>query len=167
MAFTIEDCRAMVDGLQPASFGIEDTEQKANFLLWITQVDAKLEVKRPLLFYAVVARWLAENLGTMVPEDFADPIMRVQIEKTMLTGTKPFPNADEPEEWKKVKLMAGHLALANRVQTMAASNVPKALDASSAAQNDLAKAMTTFVNQTQCASSPLVVPYSSLSRPQL
>ena len=116
MAFTLQDYEKLVTSTPPTSFSeAPDRNSAARFVLWVTLVDAKVDTKRPLMFYGAVARHLAELVGSVVTEDYALPNIVKVIETGFVTNSTPFQGELESSEWKKIKLTPAHLAVALRV----------------------------------------------------
>ena len=148
MAYTLKQFEDIITELPENSFGIEDVKKKAEFTLWVSEVDAQNHVQREIRFYVLVARLLAETLNSVTKSDYQEPIMRTFISEGLKLNAKPFPGEKESEAFKSVQIKAAHVAYALQVQSMAAKEA-KEIDAASAAQSDLAKAMKEFVNAQQ------------------
>ena len=63
-----------------------DVGTLADWVSFVCEVDLEPKSKHPLLFYASVAVWMAESLGSCHASDYADPHMRDCIIKTLQPG---------------------------------------------------------------------------------
>ena len=92
---------------------------KRNGCIFVASVDADPESLHDVMFYAIVARTLAEVMGSAQPADYAEPHMRSLIVDGIKVGAAPFDKESEDVTWRSVKVQPAHVTLALRVQAKA------------------------------------------------
>ena len=100
-------------------FLAESAEVQAKWLHFVASVDADPKSLHDVMFYAIVARTLAEVMGSAQPADYAEPHMRSLIVDGIKVGAAPFDKGSEDVTWRSVKVQPAHVTLALRVQAKA------------------------------------------------
>ena len=72
------------------SFLADSAEVQAKWLHFVASVDADPKSLHDVMFYAIVARTLAEVMGSAQPADYAEPHMRSLIVDGIKVGAAPF-----------------------------------------------------------------------------
>ena len=72
------------------SFLTDSAEVQAKWLHFVASVDADPKSLHDVMFYAIVARTLAEVMGSAQPADYAEPHMRSLIVDGIKVGAAPF-----------------------------------------------------------------------------
>ena len=122
MAFQIAEARDSVKGLPEEAFLHNPSDKSADWVLFVTTVDENPREKHDILFYAIVARVMAELCGSISPSDYNDEYMRTMIISSIKPGAKPFAGEDTP--WKDYALTPAHVACALRVQKKSTQAMP-------------------------------------------
>ena len=103
------------------------------------------------LFYASVARALAEQMGSSEPADYADSQMRQFIIDGIRMGITPF--QEDPEgPWKEVKFTPAHITAALKVQACASKAEKQTAEVNSvpgATSEGLAQAIEALAKATK------------------
>ena len=76
----------------------------------------------PADFYVAVARVLAEEMGSLSPQDLADDHMRTMILETIKPGAQPF-QSDGSSPLKEVRLKPAHVSCALMVHLVGVISV--------------------------------------------
>ena len=90
MAFVDQDFASVLSELPEGAFAVSDGAARKKWLFFVCSVDDSPKDKHPIMFYAAVARQLAETMGSVEPVDYADAHVRDQTLAVVKSGTKPF-----------------------------------------------------------------------------
>ena len=102
MSFSSEDLKAVMADLPGSAFGLEQVEARLEWVQFVCGVDETPKNKHDAKFYVVVARALAEVMGSCQPGDYQEAHMRTQIIDLIKAGAKPFQDTEDP--WKDVTI---------------------------------------------------------------
>ena len=150
MSFSEEEVLGALGKIPSDGFLAESAEVQAKWLHFVASVDADPKSLHDVMFYAIVARTLAEVMGSAQPADYAEPHMRSLIVDGIKVGAAPFDKESEVVTWRSVKVQPAHVALALRVQAKAvAQHAPPSASAIPGG-DALAQVMQQYV-QTQQA----------------
>ena len=97
----------------------ESTEVRAKWMHFVASVDVDPKSLHDVMFYATVARTLAEIMGSAQPADFAEQHMRSLIVDGILVGAALFNKESEDVLWRSVQIQLAHVTLAFRLQAQA------------------------------------------------
>ena len=153
MAFSSAELEAAVQKVPSNQFLKLGMEARIQWLGYVTAVDEEPKKVHEIGFYAIVARALAEIMGTAQPADYAEKHMREMIVQTIKVGASPFQGEAEDEFWKGVVIQPAHVSLALRLQKRSASaavpEAPAALGSSAPGQDMLTQVMQQYVSTQQ------------------
>ena len=79
--FPDEEVKAFVASAPPDSFGAISPAAREKWVQQIISTDIGTEAERPLHFYGVIARFLAEEWGSTAPEDYSLDTAAADIRK--------------------------------------------------------------------------------------
>ena len=119
MSFSEEEVLGALRKIPSDSFLAESAEVQAKCLHFVASVDADPKNLHDVMFYAIVARTLAEVMGSAQPADYAEPHMRSLTGDGIKVGAAPFEKKSEDVTWRSVKVEPAHATLALRVQAKA------------------------------------------------
>ena len=119
MSFSEEEVLGALGKIPSDGFLAESAEVQAKWLLFVASVDADPKSLHDVMFYAIVARTLAEVMGSGQPADYAEPHMRSLIVDGIKVGAAPFDKGSEDVTWRSVRVQPAHVTLALRVQAKA------------------------------------------------
>ena len=145
----LEDAKLLVAALPSGAFGGTSAVQES----WLQFVGSVHEPQtHPVAFYVVVARALAQQMGSMSPQDYAEEHMRSMILDAIKPGSQPFV-ADAEGQHKEVRLTPAHVSCALLVQARARRHADTSPSASSlgipGAHADLSAVMAQYVRAQQ------------------
>ena len=153
MAFLPSELEAALEKVPSSEFLKLGGAARVHWLEFVASVDEKPKDSHEVGFYAIVARALAEAMGTTQPADYAESHMRDMIVSTLKVGATPFQNEGEHEFWSAARILPAHVSLALRVQKRAAGVSLKVTDADSRAalpgSDALAHVMQQYVASQQ------------------
>ena len=150
MSFSEEEVLGALGKIPSDGFLAESAEIQAKWLHFVASVDADPKSLHDVMFYATVARTLAEVMGSAQPADYAEPHMRSLIVDGIKVGAAPFDKESEDVTWRSAKVQPAHVTLALRVQAKAvAQHAPPSASAIPGG-DALAQVMQQYV-QTQQA----------------
>ena len=149
MSFSGEEVLGALGKIPSDGFLAESAEVQAKWLHFVASVDTDPKSLHDVMFYAIVARTLAEVMGSAQPADYAEPHMRSLIVDGIKVGAAPFEKKSENVMWRSVKIEPAHATLALRVQAQAVvQHAP--LSASAVPGGDaLAQVMQQYVQMQQ------------------
>ena len=147
----------MLHDIPGSAFGTDSADVRLQWLQFVCSVDDAPQTKHPVIFYAAVARVLAECMGSAQPTDYQEPFMRQQIIDLVKAGSKPFESEGEP--WKSIVINPAQVALALRVQqkagtvhgTPAAQPAAQSVAGGGSGAAELAEAMKQYVQMQQAS----------------
>ena len=113
MSFSDEEVLSALGEIPSDGFLAECTEVRARWMHFVASVDADPKSLHDVMFYATVARTLAEVMGSAQPADFAEPHMRSLIVDGIKVGAAPFDKESEDVMWRSVKIQPAHVTLAS------------------------------------------------------
>ena len=148
MSFSEEEVLGALRKIPSDSFLAESAEVKAKWLHFVASGDADPRNLHDVMFYAIVARTLAEVMGSDQPADYAEPHMRSLIGDGIKVGAVPFEKKSEDVTGRSVKVQPAHATLPLRVQAKAAAQHAPPSASAILGDNALAQAMQQYV-QTQ------------------
>ena len=119
MSFSEEEVLGALRKIPNDSFLAESAEVQTTCLHFVASVDADPKNLHDVMFYAIVARTLAEVLESAQPADFAEPHMRSLTGDGIKVGAAPFEKKSEDVTWRSVKVEPAYATLALRVQAKA------------------------------------------------
>ena len=90
MSFSEEKVLGALEKIPGDGFLAESAEVQAKWLHFVASVDADPKSLHDVMFYAIVARTLAEVMGSAQPADYAEPHMRSLIVDGIKIGAAPF-----------------------------------------------------------------------------
>ena len=120
MSFSASELKAALETVPSDQFLKLGEDARVQWLGFVTSVDEKPKDSHDVSFYAIVARTLAEVMGTALPADYAEAHMRGMIVTAVKVGAKPFQGDGEDEVWNSAHVLPAHVSLALRVQRRAA-----------------------------------------------
>ena len=123
MSFSDDEVLNALEGIPSDGFLAENAEVRTKWLHFVASVDPDPKSLHDVLFYATVARTLAEIMGSAQPADYAEPHMRSLIVDGIKVGAAPFDKESEDVVWRSVKIQPAHVTLALRVQAKAVDNM--------------------------------------------
>ena len=127
MSFSEEEVLGALGKIPSDGFLAESAEVQAKWLHFVASVDADPKsLHDVVMFYAIVARTLAEVMGSAQPADYAEPHMRSLIVDGIKVGAAPFDKGSEDVTWRSVKVQPAHVTLALRVQAVEQHAPPSA-----------------------------------------
>ena len=100
MSFSEEEVLGALGKIPSDGFLAESAEVQAKWLHFVASVDADPESLHDVMFYAIVARTLAEVMGSAQPADYAEPHMRSLIVDGIKVGAAPFDKESEDVTWE-------------------------------------------------------------------
>jgi len=150
--FSNQEIRAVVDTVPVGKFAGADTEDCIAWVQYVASIDAP-KAKHPVMFYATVARAMAESLGSVHSTDYADEHMRGMTTAALVKGDQPFLADDELDEWKDVKLLPVHIIAALKVVGKAQKDMEHCTSSAvaDAAPATLTSAIESYVKSQQAA----------------
>ena len=93
MSFSEEEILGALGKIPSDGFLAESAEVQAKWLHFVTSVDADPKNLHDVMFYAIVARTLAEVMGSAQPADYAEPHMRsLIVDGIKVSSTAPDEN---------------------------------------------------------------------------
>ena len=111
-----QQIKAVVESLPEGTFQEMGSEVFQTWAQFVVSVHDP--VAHPAAFYVIVARALAELMGTAAPQDYADDHMRTMILDMIKPNAQPFSN-DESGPHKELRLRPAHVSCALLVQATA------------------------------------------------
>ena len=90
MSFSEEEVLGALGKIPSDGFLAESAEVQAKWLHFVASVDTDPKSLHDVMFYAIVARTLAEVMGSAQPADYAEPHMRSLIVDGIKVGAAPF-----------------------------------------------------------------------------
>ena len=90
MSFSEEEVLGALGKIPSDGFLAESAEVQAKWLHFVASVDADPKSLHDVMFYAIVARTLAEVMGSAQPAVYAEPHMRSLIVDGIKVGAAPF-----------------------------------------------------------------------------
>ena len=133
------------DGFNDA---LEDARVK--WIQYVMSVDESSGTRHKAPFYVIVARAMAELMGSVSPSDYEEPHMRDMIKTGVVVGATPFDKEGETRDWRTVKLQPVHVAVALRVAGKALDDKARATAAQAAApQTGLTNVMSEYIKAQQ------------------
>ena len=131
------------------SFLAESAEVQAKYLHFVASVDADPRNLHDVMFYAIVARTLAEVMGSAQPANYAEPHMRSLTGDGIKVGAAPFQKKSEDVTWRSVKVEPAHATLALRVQAKAVVQHARPSASAVPGSDALAQVMQQYVQMQQ------------------
>lgn len=119
MSFSDQEVAAVIDKVYRDKFLGLGSEARVKWVHFVASVDDEPKNAHAVMFYAAVARVLAEVMGSAQPADYAELHMRDLIVGALKMGAEPFQGEDEDSDWQAVKLQPAQITLALRVQARA------------------------------------------------
>ena len=119
MSLSKEEVLGALRKIPSDSFLAESAEVQTKCLHFVASVDADPKNLHDVRFYAIVARTLAEVMGSAQPADYAVPHMRSLTGDGIKVGAAPFEKKSEDVTWRSVKVEPAYATLALRVQAKA------------------------------------------------
>ena len=119
MSFSDEEIFGALEKIPSDGFLAESVEVRTKWMHFVASVDLDPKSLHDVMFYATVARTLAEIMGSAQPADYAEPHMRSLIVDNIKVGAAPFDRESEAGVWKSVRIQPAHVTLALRVQAKA------------------------------------------------
>ena len=119
MSFSEEEVLGALRKIPSDSFLAESAEVQEKCLHFVASVDADPKNLHDVMFYAIVARTLAEVKGSAQPANYAEPHMRSLTGDGIKVGAAPFEKKSENVMWRSVKIEPAHATLALRAQAKA------------------------------------------------
>ena len=152
MSFSDEEVLNALERIPSDGFLAESAEVRTKWMHFVASVDLDPKSLHDVMFYATVARTLAEIMGSAQPADYAEPHMRSLIVDGIKVGAAPFDRESEAGVWRSVRIQPAHVPLALRVQVRAVEQYAPPPSSSSAIPGGdaLAQVMQQYV-QTQQA----------------
>ena len=150
MSFSDEEVLNALEGIPGDGFLVESAEARTKWLHFVASVDPDPKSLHDVMFYATVARTLAEIMGSAQPADYAEPHMRSLIVDGIKVGAAPFDKPSEDVVWRSVKIQPAHVTLALRVQAKAVEQYAPPSSSAIPGGDALAQVMQQYV-QTQQA----------------
>ena len=132
MSFSDEEVLNALEGIPSDGFLAESAEVRTKWMHFVASVDLDPKSLHDVMFYATVARTLAEIMGSAQPADYAEPHMRSLI------------------VWRSVRIQPAHVTLALRVQARAVEQYAPPSSSAIPGGDALAQVMQQYV-QTQQA----------------
>ena len=137
---------------------------------WLQFVGALREPQtHPAAFYVVVARALAEQMGSMSPQDYAEDHMRQMILDVVKPGSQPF-GSDARRPHQGVRLTPAHVSCALLAQARARQQMGSTPVSMPGAPANLTEVMAQYVRAQQEVldkdKKKGVLPYSLATRLQ-
>ena len=148
MSFSEEEVLGALRKIPSDGFLAESAEVQAKWLHFVASVDADPKNLHDVMFYAIVARTLAEVMGSAQPADYAEPHVRSLIGDGIKVGAAPFEKKSEDVTWRSVKVQPAHATLALRVQAKAVAQHAPPSASAIPGDDALAQVMQQYV-QTQ------------------
>ena len=104
--WTREEVDAVLAGLPQAAFGGRaGSDAAAEWVEFVAGTDpGARESGRSLMWYAAIARHMAELCESVEPSDFADGSTRQWILDNVKSGATPWDGAGEPGEWPTARI---------------------------------------------------------------
>jgi len=148
--FTDDEIRAVCDTVRASSiFKKASHTQQVDFVKYIAAIDETPKDKHPVMHYVIVARTMAESLGSVIPSDYGMPQMRDLLMGAMKPKEKPYNQEGEKAEWKTVEILPVHIVLALKVIDKATAEAKSvALDPG---QASLTASIESYVKSQQAA----------------
>ena len=104
MSFTKEEVVAALAPVPADRFLGLDEVARYEWVRFVTSVDNEPKNAHDVMFYAVIARALAELVGSAQPVDFAESHMRAMILDALKVGAEPFHGDGEDAPWDQAKV---------------------------------------------------------------
>ena len=150
MSFSDEEVLNALEGIPSDGFLAESAEVRTKWMHFVASVDLDPKSLHDVMFYATVARTLAEIMGSAQPADYAEPHMRSLIVDGIKVGAAPFDRESEAVVWRSVRIQPAHVTLALRVQARAVEQYAPPSSSAIPGGDALAQVMQQYV-QTQQA----------------
>ena len=150
MSFEKSEITAMAAAAPEHSFMGAAQMKIAEWIEFVTSVDENPKDSHPLIFYGLVARILAEGVGSLAPVAYADPHMRNIVLQIVQLGAVPF-EEDREGLWCDQTVNPAHLSLCLRVQGKAQKLADVSIGASDAGPGGgqtLAQAIASLTSAT-------------------
>ena len=151
MSFSDEEIAVAIRSVPSDKFLGLGEEARVKWVQFVTSVDDSPKSAHEVMFYAIVARALAEVMGSSQPADYAESHMRELIVGAFKVGTQPFQGEEEATTWKDAKLLPAQIALALRVQARAVAKHSAPASSALPGSDGLAKVMEQYVLSQQAA----------------
>ena len=119
MSFSEEEVLGALRKIPSDSFLAESAEVQEKCLHFVASVDADPKNLHDVMFHAIVARTLAEVMGSAQLADYAEPHIRSLTGNGIKVGAAPFGKKSENVRWRSVQIEPAHATLALRVQAKA------------------------------------------------
>ena len=119
MSFSEEEVLGALRKIPSDGFLAESAEVQTKCFHLVASVDADPKNLHDVMFHAIVARTLAEVMGSAQPADYAVPHMPSLTGHGIKVGAAPFEKKSEDVTWRSVKVVPAYATLAFRVQAKA------------------------------------------------
>ena len=149
MSFSDEEVLNALEGIPSDGFLAESAEVRTKWMHFVASVDPDPKSLHDVMFYAIVARTLAEITGSAQPADYAEPHMRSLIVDGIKVGAAPFDKESEAVVWRSVRIQPAHVTLALRVQARAVEQYAPPSSSAIPGGDALAQVMQQYVQTRQ------------------
>ena len=124
MSFTSEEVSAFVRTLPEGALKGVGPDKAFEWCSYLASVDVNPKAAHDLFWYMSMGRYLAEQMGSVSPLDFAHTTMRDMIGNVIKPGEKPYTAEAESAQFRAWVVEPAQIAFAYRVQAKCARATP-------------------------------------------